>query len=155
MRVADIIEPSRVRVGVPAASKKAVLELLAELVAEGADALPPAEVFDGLVARERLGSTGLGHGVAIPHCRVGGMQSARGALVRTSAPVEFEAIDGSPVDLFFALAVPQQATQEHLDLLAELAAMFSDETFAARLRGGSGASELCRLLAAWSGPDPA
>lgn len=152
MRVADILEPERIAVDVAVTSKKGVLEKLAQLLVAGNGGDGASEVFDNLVARERLGSTGLGHGVAIPHCRAGRTDRPRGALVRTAAGVDFDAIDGQPVDLFFGLSVPLAATQEHLDLLAELAAMFSDAELTARLRDSPGAQEIYRLLAAWQPP---
>ncbi|MCC7412453.1 MAG: PTS IIA-like nitrogen regulatory protein PtsN [Gammaproteobacteria bacterium] len=152
MQIAQILTPARVAVNVPATSKKAVLEQLAELIATDSAELTSGEVFDAFVARERLGSTGLGHGVAIPHCRVAHGDQARGALVRTAGSVDFDSIDNHPVNLFFALSVPHESTQEHLDFLAQIAAMFSDDDFTDRLRGVDSAEELFRLVNGWAPP---
>ena len=149
MQIGQILAPGRVRVDAPATSKKSVLEALAGLIAEDQPEVTPTEVFDSFIARERLGSTGLGHGVAIPHCRVNTASAARAALIRTDQPVDFDAIDGEPVDLFFALAVPAESTQEHLDILATLAGMFSDRELVAQLRSNESADEVFRLVTGW------
>jgi PTS system nitrogen regulatory IIA component len=134
MRIVDILLPTCVAINVNAASKKAVLEALARLVAGDTPDLTPAQAFDGLVLRERLGSTGLGNGIAIPHGRIEHLSGTVGAFLKTASPVDFDAIDGEPVDLFFALFVPQQATEEHLAILASLAEAFSDDELISKLR---------------------
>jgi len=134
MTIADILAPERVAVDVELTSKKAVLEALADLLASADRRLDAAEIFDSLVARERLGTTGLGAGIAIPHGRISVDGVACGAFIRTSKPLGFDAVDNAPVDLFFALCVPRDATQVHLDLLAALAARFSDQQFVSELR---------------------
>ncbi|MCW8908198.1 MAG: PTS sugar transporter subunit IIA, partial [Sedimenticola sp.] len=90
--------------------------------------------FDKLLERERLGSTGLGNGIALPHARMAGVGEARGAFVQLQSKADFDAIDRQPVDLVFGLLVPEQATEEHLQLLARLATLFSDDSFCERLR---------------------
>lgn len=144
--IADILSPGRVLCDVEATSKKAVLERLASLVAAEVPQHTPAEIFDSLIARERLGSTGVGHGVAIPHGRLGHCDRAYGAFMRTHASVDFDAIDRQPVDLFFALLVPEQATDAHLHLLAQLAEMFSDKQLLERLRAEQSPDDLFELL---------
>lgn len=134
MTITDILVPERVAVDVELTSKKAVLETLASMLASADPRLDAGEIFDSLVARERLGTTGLGAGIAIPHGRVSVDGAACGAFIRTSKPLGFDAVDNAPVDLFFALCVPRDATQAHLDLLAALAARFSDSAFVAELR---------------------
>jgi nitrogen PTS system EIIA component len=134
MEIVDILTPARVALGVPATSKKAVLEELARLVARDTPELTPAQAFDGLILRERLGSTGLGNGVAIPHGRIAHLPAMVGAFLRTASAIDFDAVDGEPVDLFFALFVPQEATEEHLAMLANLAESFSDAGLVSRLR---------------------
>lgn len=146
MQIADILSPGRVRCGVEAGSKKALLEHLAALVAAEVPQHTATEIFDSLVARERLGSTGVGHGVAIPHGRLSHCDRAYGAFVRTRAPVDFDAIDRQPVDLFFALLVPEHATDAHLHLLAQIAEMFSDGKLLERLRSEPTAEDLFELL---------
>ena len=134
MQIRDILSVERVAIGVDATSKKAVLVELARLVTIGLPDLTPVQAFDGLVSRERLGSTGLGNGIAIPHGRIKHLSTAIGAFLRTESALDFDAIDGQPVDLFFALFVPQEATDTHLTMLASLAKTFSNEILVGRLR---------------------
>ena len=102
------------------ASKKKVLQTLAERLATTLSGVSDLELFDQLIARERLGSTGIGSGVAVPHCRLNGLSQPIAALVKLPQPIDFEAIDKAPVDLIFALIVPVDATDEHLQLLASV-----------------------------------
>jgi len=134
MLPANLIVTERIRCGVAAPSKKRVLEQLGKLLASTSSGLTQDHVFDRLLERERLGSTGLGHGIALPHARMAEIDQAYGAFVQLTEPVDFDAIDGEPVDLAFALLVPEEATQEHLQLLASLAALFNEESFCAKLR---------------------
>jgi len=146
MRIVDILTQTRVAINVNAASKKAVLEELARLVASDTPELTPAQAFDGLVFRERLGSTGLGNGIAIPHGRIAHLTATVGAFLRTESAIDFDAIDGNPVDLFFALFVPHEATEEHLAMLAGLAEAFSDEKLVAKLRVSSTTQDIHSML---------
>ena len=130
-----ILAPRRVSIADPASSKKRVLEQAARLLAADLAEEPSAEqVFERLLERERLGSTGLAGGVALPHARMPGIKQCRGAFLRLAEPVEFDALDGEPVDLVFALLVPEEANEEHLQLLARLASMFNDPPLRQRLR---------------------
>ncbi len=131
---ANFISVERISAANPAASKKRVLEEVAELLASSSDELTQGNVFDKLLERERLGSTGLGHGIALPHARVAGVTEARGAFVQLQSAADFDALDQQPVDLVFGLLVPEEATEEHLQLLAKLATLFSDQAFCQRLR---------------------
>lgn len=140
---------SRIGSRLDVASKKRLLEVLGELLAAGQTGLNPELVFERLLERERLGSTGLGHGVALPHARMKELREALGAFVQVQRPVDFDAIDDQPVDLAFALLVPEAATEAHLQLLAQLAAMFSDAGLRERLRRAEGAEELFDLLSGW------
>lgn len=149
MHLIDLLAPARVRAGASVTSKKRLLEQLSELLADGAGAEVERRVFDSLCAREKLGSTGLGHGVAIPHGRTGALPGAVGAFLRLSEPIDFSAIDGKPVDLVFALAVPEHFSNQHLLLLSQLAEMFSDAAFCARLREAADDATLYALLADW------
>lgn len=146
MQIADILAVERVALKVKAVSKKAVLEELARLGAGDSSILTPAQAFDGLIARERLGSTGLGNGIAIPHGRIDHLQDMRGTFVRSDAPIDFDAIDGEPVDLFFALFVPENTNEVHLEMLAKLAERFSNADFVAKLRESSTAETVYSLL---------
>lgn len=102
------------------ASKKRVLQTLAERLSESLNSVSDLELFDQLIARERLGSNGIGSGVAVPHCRLDGLTQPLAALVKLPTPIDFEAIDKQPVDIIFALIVPAEATDEHLQLLASV-----------------------------------
>lgn len=117
-----------------AASKKRALELAAESIAERNASLDAREVFEALMARERLGSTAVGHGVAIPHCRLDGCTAPLAALVRLAEAIDFDAPDGELVDLLFVLVVPGEANDEHLQLLASAARALNDPAYRAGLR---------------------
>lgn len=131
---ADFLVLDRISCQNPAASKKRILEEIGRLLASSTPELTGEQIFEKLLERERLGSTGLGQGIALPHARIEGTEQARGALVQLQSGIQFDAIDDHPVDLVFGLMVPQNATREHLQLLAELASLFSDLEFCARLR---------------------
>lgn len=150
-RLASILPPAQVLVGVDATSKKRAFEE-AGLLFENLHGLSRALITDSLFARERLGSTGLGHGVAIPHGRIKGLQEAAGAFFRLATPVQFDAPDGRPVNLLFILLVPEQANETHLQLLSELAQMFSDAEFRKQLQAANSAEAVHQLFAAWT-PD--
>lgn len=149
MLLIDLLTPSRTATGVSATSKKRLLETLASTLAEGQGETCERAIFDSLFAREKLGSTGLGHGVAIPHGRTPGLSNAIGAFVRLSDGIDFSAIDGAPVDLVFALAVPEHFSHQHLVLLSQLAEMFGDAGFCLQLRNASDSASLYALLADW------
>lgn len=131
---ANFLTADRISCRSGAASKKRVLEELSGLLAASAEGLVKDRVFDKLLERERLGSTGLGQGIALPHARIKGVEDARGAFVQLQSAIDFDAIDDQPVDLVFGLLVPDEATQEHLNLLAKLATLFSDTDFCDSLR---------------------
>lgn len=137
-----ILTPGRTVCRAPSVSKKRLFETIAQVVCEEQPDLPQHEVLDQLNARERLGSTGLGGGIAIPHCRVEHCPHPIGALLSLEEPIAFDAPDGQPVDLLFALLVPIEADQAHLDLLAEIAGLFSQADFCQRLRQASDHREL-------------
>lgn len=121
----DLITTASIRARAEITSKKRLLESLAELLAAAAPQLTTAAVFERLLQRERLGSTGLGHGVALPHARASDVEQALGAFIQMRSGIDFDAVDDQPVDLAFALLVPEAATDEHLRLLASLAEMFT------------------------------
>lgn len=135
----DLLSPERVRTGLVARDKAGLIAELSVLLAGGDDV---AVVRDALLARERLGSTGLGHGVAIPHGRSPAIAQARAAFVRLAAPIDFNAADQQPVDLVAALIVPAHFTDQHLKLLAELAELFSNGTITDGLRAAPDADAL-------------
>lgn len=126
-------------------SKKKLLLNISQAIAEQHPELDADTIFSQLIARERLGSTGIGEGVAIPHCRLPGCERAIGVLCTTQPAVDFDSVDRQPVDLLFALLVPQDADQEHLETLAEVAALFSDSRVREKLRRAQSADELYAL----------
>lgn len=143
MRFLDLLPASRVQTGLVARDKADLIERLAQLLAGNDDIAP---VRDALVARERLGTTALGHGVAIPHGRSAGVNAARAAFVRLASPIDFNANDNAGVDLVAALIVPAHFTDQHLKLLAELAELFSNADVTSTLRTAPNAGALRELL---------
>jgi PTS system nitrogen regulatory IIA component len=153
-RISRLLPPENTLLDFAASSKKRVFEQAA-LIFENQQGVARAKVFDSLFARERLGSTGLGQGVAIPHGRIKGLKDAVGAFVRLSEPVPFDAPDGQPVSLLFFLLVPEQATQAHLDILSELAQLFSEKSSRDALRAAPDAAAVAEMLAHWTPVRPA
>lgn len=148
MNIVEILSPERTICDVYGSSKKAVLEILASLIASADSGLSQTDVFMGLMAREKLGSTGLGKGIALPHGRLKGVNSALGAFVRLQHAIDYDSIDGSPVDVLFALVVPEQATQEHLEILSKLAETFSNDETLNKIRESSSRDHIFELLTA-------
>jgi nitrogen PTS system EIIA component len=151
--VAKLLPPANVLPDLDASSKKRLFEQVG-LLFENRHGVARSVVFESLFARERLGSTGLGQGVAIPHGRIKGLKEAHGAFVRLAQPVPFDAPDGQPVRLVFALLVPEHATEKHLEILSELAQMFSDRALREALAGATDAAALHQIISAWQ-PDAA
>ncbi|RMG38828.1 MAG: PTS IIA-like nitrogen-regulatory protein PtsN [Gammaproteobacteria bacterium] len=133
MPTTGILSPSAIRLDDDSPSKKRALEHAAQLLAPD-DVELSERIYERLLERERLGSTGLSGGVALPHARMPEIKQTRGAFLRLTTPIDFDSIDGRPVDLVFALLVPEEATEEHLKLLAELARMFNDPAMRNELR---------------------
>lgn len=149
MQLTDLLTAERVIFPAHASSKKKLLQVASEALALSPLPITATDIFDSLIARERLGSTGLGGGVAIPHGRIKGAAHAFGAFIRLDQPIEYDAIDGQPVDMLFALVVPEESTEVHLEILSMLAQMFSDQAFCQRLRRCSNAQEQFAQLSAW------
>ena len=147
-RISQLLPLANIAVGQEASSKKRVFEQ-AGLLFENNQGIARVKVFDSLFARERLGSTGLGEGIAIPHGRIKGLQEAVAALIRLSEPVPFDAPDGKPVTLLLFLLVPEQATQQHLEILSEVAEMLSDRQMRDLLSTETDPQSLHRALEAW------
>jgi nitrogen PTS system EIIA component len=147
-RLASILPSSNVVVDVDATSKKRAFEY-AGLLFENEQSIARATVTDNLFARERLGSTGLGHGVAIPHGRIKGLKNPLAAVLRVKDAIAFDAPDEEPVGLLIFLLVPEAATQRHLEILSEIAEMLSDRELRERLKVEAEAAEVHRIIAAW------
>ena len=146
--IAKLLPLQNVMLDLDVGSKKRLFEQVG-LLFENHHQIARSQVFDSLFAREKLGSTGLGRGIAIPHGRVKGLKEALGALVRTKQGIPFDAPDGQPVELIFVLLVPDRATDMHLQLLSELAQMFSDKAFCERMRAAATAEEMHQLITNW------
>ena len=146
--VAKLLPPANIVLDLEVSSKKRMFEQVG-LLFENNQSIARSLVFESLFARERLGSTGLGQSVAIPHGRIKGLRDPVGALVRLKTPVPFDAPDGKPVTLVFVLLVPEQATEQHLQILSELAQMFSDRELRDQLSGASDPGALHEAILAW------
>ena len=147
-RLSQILPLSQVLVSVEATSKKRAFEE-AGLLFENLHGLNRALITDSLFARERLGSTGLGHGVAIPHGRIKGLKAPMAALFQLQAPIGFDAPDEQAVNLLVFLLVPEAATQKHLEILSEIAEILSDSTLRDQLKGSDDAQALHGMITSW------
>jgi len=137
MQIKSLLTLERTCSSLEASSKKSALELLAKLIAQDIPTIDADDLLRRFLARERLGSTGVGHGIAIPHCRINNSNGAIGALITLKHPVEFDSIDAEPVDILFAMLVPEEAHDEHLKNLAALAGALTRNEFRQRLRAAS------------------
>ena len=146
IRLENILTPGRSLVNVPGGSKKAVLEEIAKLIGREVPEFDWQTVYESLIAREKLGSTGFGNGIAIPHCRLKGCSTPVSAVIHLEKPVDFDAIDGAPVDLLFVLLVPEAATDAHLELLRQIASMLDRGDVRASLRGAKSNDELYSVV---------
>lgn len=147
--ISKILAADNILLDAESSSKKRVFERVG-LLFENQLQIGRSQVFDSLFAREKLGSTGLGQGVAIPHGRIPKLREATAAFVRTSHPIPFDAPDGQPVSLIFVLLVPELATDLHLQILGELAQMFSDADFRQRLLDAPDGASMYRLFCDWN-----
>lgn len=151
MELQDIIDPERIAYDVDVSSKKRALETVSDFLVKGGNSndLVSHDVCESLIAREKLGSTGIGCGVAIPHGRLKNTDKTLAAFIKLHKGVDYDAIDNQAVDLIFALLVPEHSTEEHLQILAEIAEMFSNEEFRNKLREAKDPEALWNLLKNW------
>jgi PTS system nitrogen regulatory IIA component len=147
--ISKILPPDNILLDTESTSKKRVFER-AGLLFENNQQIARSQVFDSLFAREKLGSTGLGQGVAIPHGRIAKLRDATAAFVMTSHPIPFDAPDGLPVNLIFVLLVPERANELHLQILGELAQMFSDTPFRNRLLACKDTAGIHQMFDDWN-----
>jgi PTS system nitrogen regulatory IIA component len=147
-QIAALLPPANIALDLDVASKPRLFEAVGGLFAASSK-LDAATVASSLAAREKLGSTGLGQGIAIPHGRIKGLKEALGAFVRLKQPVPFDAPDGKPVSQVFVLLVPEQATDLHLQILSELAQMFSERAFRDKLATAASTTDLAALFRQW------
>ena len=134
MKIADFLTPERTCCDAPGISKKRVLEFLSGFLAQHSETIDADKVYQELLAREKLGSTGIGDGVAVPHCRLEGCRDVIGALLKLEHPVDYDAIDDQPVDLVFALVVPSEQNEEHLRVLQAIAGLMQQPSVRQLLR---------------------
>lgn len=155
MHIQDLLSQRRVLLGMPVSSKKRLLEKLAELLGHDGTGLTAQQAFHALIERERLGSTGIGEGVALPHGRVKGLDRPVGAFCTLERAMDFDAIDHKPVTMVFALLVPERANEEHLRILSELAALFSNKSWRQSLLAARSSEELYSRLTRDASPHDA
>lgn len=147
MSLADILCDDGLICDLKATSKKHLFQEMSAVIGRALD-LETADVFDAILARERLGSTGIGFGVAIPHARHDGVSAVTGAFARLAAPIAFEAVDDEPVDLVFVLLAPEDQSSDHLRALARVSRAFHKAEFRDQLRGASSVDALYAILTA-------
>ena len=147
--VSTLLKPENVFSSLEASSKKRLFELVGQAL-QASEGVAAKEVFESLSSREKLGCTALGHGIAIPHGRIKGLKETACAFVRTKEPIDFDAPDSVPVDLLFILLAPAAASDLHLQILAELAQMFSEKDMRDRMRSAPDAEGLYQLIREWT-----
>lgn len=145
MLIESILTKSRTKAKLTCGSKKRVLESLANLFSEESGDINARELFQSLINRERLGSTGIGQGIAIPHCRFDTGGETFGACLTLEEPIDFDAVDNEPVDLIFAILVPQEAHKNHLEALASIAEMLQKPGFVAKMRATDNHDKLFQI----------
>jgi PTS system nitrogen regulatory IIA component len=146
--ISTLLPVSHVVLDLAAQDKKALFDQVSGLL-EYSTGIKRGRILDSLIARERLQSTGLGHGIAVPHGRVKGLRAPVGFFVRMRTPIDFDSLDDRPVTLVFVLLVPEKATDLHLQILSELAEMFSDREFRSSLERAPDAVAAQRLISGW------
>ncbi len=148
MNIASLLSPELTLWGLEGSSKKKTLELIAEFIANKTAGIDPEDLFRSLIQREKLGSTGLGHGIAIPHSRFEQCTETIGALIKLTDPVDFNSIDNQPVDLLFVMIVPEQSNDSHLEALSTLAKKFMQADYRDALRATQNAKQLFEVAIA-------
>lgn len=146
MTISALLSPQRIFLDTEVTSKKKLLELIANIAADQTQ-LPESTIYNNLLNRERLGSTGLGLGFAVPHARLADLDKTLACFFRLSEPVNFEAPDDQPVDLVFTIIIPEEATEEHLMILSSLARLFSDAELCAAVREAGSREEIAHIIA--------
>ena len=154
MALADLIPDGGAAVNLGASSRKQVLQAMADMAADSTG-LDSRSIFDAVLQRERLGSTGVGQGVAIPHARLPGIKQVTGIFARLKTPIDFESIDGRPADLIFMLLAPEDAGAEHLKALARVSRLLRREDVRQRLRAAPDAAAVHATLAGEPASDAA
>jgi PTS system nitrogen regulatory IIA component len=148
MLIKDVIKPDSTLCNANARSKKHCLEILSELLVRSRPEIASEDIFSSLIERERLGCTSLDQGAAFPHCRVDRLDTIVGAVMKLSEAIEFDALDGEPVDLVFGLMVPADQAEEHQETIRKIVALLEDPKLRTRLRAAKTSSELYESLCA-------
>ena len=144
--ISQILTPERTQLGAQCTSKKRVIEHISSFLADNIEDSQSDEIYERLIAREKLGSTGIGEGIAIPHSRLQECEDTLGAVFVLDKPVDFDSIDRKPVDIVFVLLVPEEATEQHLQTLSMLAQKFNDEDFRNQLRQATSDEDLYQRI---------
>ena len=150
VRLQEVLSADRIETACQLSSKKRLMEKITSLLLQGRSQLDRKTVLQTLIERERLGSTGIGHGVALPHGRINGLDDVIGAVVILENPLDYDAIDNQPIKLAFGLLVPAEANEQHLKILAYLARLFSDETLRDRVFNVTSNNDAFDLLTGWN-----
>lgn len=145
MSITSLLAPDRIFTDADISSKKRLLEFIAQQSAEFLS-LPQKSIFNSLLERERLGSTGLGKGFAVPHARLSDISEAHACFLKLNHGINYDAADHEPVDLIFALFIPEASTEEHLQILASLARIFSQSSVSEKIRGCQSAQSIIDLI---------
>lgn len=147
MIINDIISLDRTQCSVKCQSKKRIFEIISEIAVEQSPELDQGEVLTSLLSRERMGSTGIGHGIAIPHGKIKGLTNMIAVIVTSDCPIEFDAIDSQPVDIFFAILVPEEQTDKHIQALSGIARKLSNKDTVKAIRSANNKNEIVAALA--------
>jgi len=145
MTISALLSPQKIFIDTEVTSKKKLLEMIANIVADRSN-LAQSTIYNNLLSRERLGSTGLGKGFAVPHARVPELDQTIGCFFRLKEPVNFESPDNQPVDLVFTIVIPEEATEEHLLILSSLARIFSQSEVCQAIRDAVGKEEIEQII---------
>lgn len=146
MEIKDILSPDCTSCAVQGTSKKRILEVISQIASERMDNIEQATILASLMNREKMGSTGIGNGIALPHGRIKGLENVTAFLLTSKPPIEFDAIDNCPVDIFFAILVPEEKAEGHLQTLATVATRLSDKEVIKMLRKATCNSELYEAI---------
>ena len=147
MIINDIISLDRTQCSVECHSKKKIFEVISEIAVQQSPELDQLDVLSSLLAREKMGSTGIGNGIAIPHGKIKGLENIIAVIVTSNQPIEFDAIDSLPVDIFFAILVPEAQTESHLQALSGIARKLSNKEIVKAVRQAKNKNEIVAALA--------
>ncbi|CAA0300690.1 sugar-specific enzyme IIA component of PTS [Alteromonas infernus] len=146
MDIQAIVSLDRTECAVQCNSKKRILEIIADIAAKNNESIDQATVLNSLMSRERMGSTGIGNGIALPHGRLPGLEKVIAIVVTSTPAINFDALDEKPVDIFFALLVPEEQTEGHLQTLATVAGKLSDKETIKAIRRASTSDDILSAL---------